>query len=163
MHAKTRRLNKSTAISDEEYRVGPGRPPKEFQFKPGQSGNPKGVRRQTPNLRLLLQRELAKKKLIKRSNGEEIVQSMSAAGIEKLVADFANGCRHARRDLLILAEQVGVDLAVGGVIADALNTALSPDDQAIVDDYFNRRLADHEQNLRDSTDPAVQRAIAESW
>ena len=28
--------------SEKEYRVGPGRPPKEFQFKPGQSGNPKG-------------------------------------------------------------------------------------------------------------------------
>ena len=24
------------------YRVGYGRPPKEYQFKPGQSGNPKG-------------------------------------------------------------------------------------------------------------------------
>jgi hypothetical protein len=25
---------------EEEYTVGPGRPPKEYQFKPGQSGNP---------------------------------------------------------------------------------------------------------------------------
>lgn len=24
------------------YKVGPGHPPKEFQFKPGQSGNPCG-------------------------------------------------------------------------------------------------------------------------
>jgi hypothetical protein len=30
--------------SDPEYRVGPGRPPKEYQFKPGQSGNPNGAR-----------------------------------------------------------------------------------------------------------------------
>ena len=28
--------------SEEEYKVGPGRPPKEYQLKPGQSGNPKG-------------------------------------------------------------------------------------------------------------------------
>jgi len=27
---------------DQEYRVGPGHPPKEYQFQPGQSGNPKG-------------------------------------------------------------------------------------------------------------------------
>ena len=31
--------------SDQEYKVGPGRPPKEYRFKPGQSGNPKGAKR----------------------------------------------------------------------------------------------------------------------
>ena len=31
-----------TGTSDQEYKVGPGSPPKEYQFKPGQSGNPKG-------------------------------------------------------------------------------------------------------------------------
>ena len=30
-----------TDPTDQDYRVGPGRPPKEHQFKPGQSGNPK--------------------------------------------------------------------------------------------------------------------------
>ena len=34
--------------SEEEYKVGPGRPPKEYQFKPGQSGNPKGAKRKEP-------------------------------------------------------------------------------------------------------------------
>jgi hypothetical protein len=38
---KSNRMNKDG--SENEYRVGPGRPPKEFQFKPGQSGNPKGA------------------------------------------------------------------------------------------------------------------------
>jgi hypothetical protein len=32
----------ATAASTEEYKVGPGRPPNEYQYKPGQSGNPKG-------------------------------------------------------------------------------------------------------------------------
>jgi hypothetical protein len=32
------------------YRVGPGRPPKEFQFKPGRSGNPKGAKRKSPSI-----------------------------------------------------------------------------------------------------------------
>src|SRR5580700_2003899 len=39
-----------TRRSDEDYRVGPGRPPKEHQFKPGQSGNPKGAKRKAPSL-----------------------------------------------------------------------------------------------------------------
>jgi hypothetical protein len=34
----------------EKYKVGPGRPPKEHQFKPGQSGNPKGAKRKPPSL-----------------------------------------------------------------------------------------------------------------
>ena len=34
-----------TETSDQEYKVGPGRPPKEHRFKPGQSGNPKGAKR----------------------------------------------------------------------------------------------------------------------
>jgi hypothetical protein len=45
--------------SDEEYRVGPGRPPREYQFKPGQSGNPKGSERKTslaPDLKAMLER-----------------------------------------------------------------------------------------------------------
>ena len=29
---------------DDGYKVGPGCPPKEYQFKPGQSGNPKAPR-----------------------------------------------------------------------------------------------------------------------
>ena len=52
----------ATALS-EEYRVGPGRPPKEYQFKPGQSGNPKGAKRKppsiAPDLKLLLERALS--------------------------------------------------------------------------------------------------------
>ena len=36
--------------SEAEYKVGPGRPPKEYQFKQGQSGNPKGRKRKEPSL-----------------------------------------------------------------------------------------------------------------
>ena len=37
-----------TATPDAEYKVGPGCPPREYQFKKGQSGNPKGARRKAP-------------------------------------------------------------------------------------------------------------------
>jgi Family of unknown function (DUF5681) len=36
--------------AEEEYKVGPGRLPKEHQFKQGQSGNPKGAKRKAPSL-----------------------------------------------------------------------------------------------------------------
>jgi hypothetical protein len=38
--------------------VGYGRPPKSSRFKPGQSGNPSGRRRGTPNVRAELEAEL---------------------------------------------------------------------------------------------------------
>src|SRR6266700_3849817 len=73
---------------DEEYRVGPGRPPKEFQFKPGQSGNPKGAKRKSPSiapdLKALFQRALGKKVRLRQGEKEQIV-TKAAAGIEQLV------------------------------------------------------------------------------
>ena len=41
------------------YEVGYGKPPKSRQFKPGQSGNPRGRRKGTRNLRTYLREELS--------------------------------------------------------------------------------------------------------
>src|SRR6266705_6302507 len=83
-----------TDRSDEEYRVGPGCPPKEFQFKPGQSGNPKGAKRKTPSiesdLKALLERALNKKVTLRQGERERIV-TKAEAGIEQLDNQFAQG------------------------------------------------------------------------
>src|SRR5215471_6422035 len=53
----------AATASNEEYKVGPGCPPKEYQFKPGQSGNPKGAKRKAPpialDLKFALERSVA--------------------------------------------------------------------------------------------------------
>jgi hypothetical protein len=102
-----------TDPSDQEYRVGPGRPPKEYQFKPGQSGNPKGARRKpksiAPDLKALFERALSGKVTLRQGEQEKIT-TKAAAGIEQLVNQFAKGDRHARRDVLALAARLGVDL-----------------------------------------------------
>jgi len=99
--------------SDQEYKVGPGRPPKEHQFKPGQSGNPKGAKRKprsfAMDLKALLEDALSKPIKLKQGQRERIV-TMAAAGMEQLVAQYAKGDRHARRDLFSLAHELGVDL-----------------------------------------------------
>jgi Family of unknown function (DUF5681) len=126
--------------SAEEYKVGPGRPPKEFQFKPGQSGNPKGAKRKppsvAPDLKLLLERALSTKVKLKQGEKEQIV-TKAAAGIEQLVNQFAKGDRHARRDLIALADKLGVDLLAGQ--RKAIQDALAPHHQAILDAYVARR------------------------
>lgn len=133
-----------TEVPEQEYRVGPGRPPKEYQFKPGQSGNPKGSKQRrtslAPDLKAMLERALSEKTRLRRGEKEQII-SKAAAGIEKLVNQFAEGDRYARRDLIILAEKLGVDLTAGQstTIARALTPPVTSDDQALVDDYVRRR------------------------
>jgi hypothetical protein len=137
--------SKTAAARDDEYRVGPGRPPKEHQFKPGQSGNPRGAKRKTqsiaPDLKAALERALNER--VKVGEREQLI-TKAAAGIEKLVNEFAAGDRHARRDLIAIAKILGVDLTAGrsGAIEKALGASLSTDDQALVDDYIRRRLAE---------------------
>jgi len=133
-----------TDPTDQEYRVGPGRPPKEYQFKPGQSGNPKGARRKprsiAPDLKALFERALSAKVTLRQGDQEKII-TKAAAGIEQLVNQFAKGDRHARRDLLALAPKFGVDLLAGqgDALEQSVATALSANEEALLDDYVRRR------------------------
>jgi hypothetical protein len=130
----------SAPTSAEEYKVGPGRPPKEHQFKPGQSGNPKGAKRKPPSmaldLKVALERALNKPVKLKQGEKERIV-TMAAAGIEQLVAQFVKGDRHARRDLIALADKLGVDLMAGQ--HQAIQEALDANHEAILLTYVQRQ------------------------
>jgi Family of unknown function (DUF5681) len=136
-------LSLNTDQADQDYRVGPGRPPKEYQFKPGQSGNPKGARRKprsiAPDLKALFERALSAKVTLRQGEREKII-TKAAAGIEQLVNQFAKGDRHARRDLLALAARFGVDLMAGQghALGQSVATALSANDEALLADYVRR-------------------------
>jgi hypothetical protein len=137
-----RRSNSAPAAqaqtSDQEYKVGPGRPPKEHQFKPGQSGNPKGAKPKAPSLApdLKASLELALSKTVTLKQGEkERIVTMAAAGIEQLVAQYAKGDHRARRDLFWLTDKLGVDL----VGRKAVEEALAANHQAILEAYVARR------------------------
>ena len=137
------RLRLKIDPSDQEYRVGPGRPPKAYQFKPGQSGNPKGARRKprsiAPDLKALFEHALSGKVTLRQGEQEKII-TKAAAGIEQLVNQFAKGDRHARRDLLALAERLGVDLVAGqgDALEQTVAAALSANDEALLADYVQR-------------------------
>ncbi len=128
------------ATSDTDYRVGPGRPPKEYQFKPGQSGNPKGAKRKPPSMALdlkaALERALNEKVKLKRGERERTV-TMATAGIEQLVAQYAKGDRHARRDLIVLSDKLGVDLIAGR--HQVIQEALVANHETILRTYVERQ------------------------
>jgi hypothetical protein len=136
-------LSLKTDPSDQDYRVGPGRPPKEYQFRPGQSGNPRGARRKprsiAPDLKHLFERALSRKVTLRQGEQKRII-TKAAAGIEQLVNQFAKGDRHARRDLLALAERLGVDLVAGhgDALEQSIVAALSANDEALLADYVRR-------------------------
>jgi hypothetical protein len=99
--------------ADEEYRVGPGRPPREFQFKPGVSGNPNGAKPKAkslvPDLKALFERALNKKTKLRRDERDEIISNLEA-GFNQLVDQFAAGDRYARRDVFYYAEKLKIDV-----------------------------------------------------
>jgi hypothetical protein len=102
-----------TAAPDAEYKVGPGCPPKEYQFPKGKSGNPGGAKPRAPSLapdlKELLEQVLAKKHTFNQL-GKKRVLTLYAAGIDRLVGQYVKGDRHARQELFALAEKVGLDL-----------------------------------------------------
>jgi uncharacterized protein DUF5681 len=67
--------------SSEPYRVGPGRPPREYQFKPGQSGNP-GGRRKTESLTAIMRRVLERE-----HQGRPIAELL----VERLIKETLSG------------------------------------------------------------------------
>jgi hypothetical protein len=130
----------STQTSEPEYKVGPGRPPKEHQFKPGQSGNPNGAKRKpkptAPDLKAALERALNESIKLKQGERERIM-TMAEAGIKQLVAQFVKGNHHARRDVIGLAKELGVDLMAGQ--QQALQEAVAANHEVILETYVARQ------------------------
>jgi Family of unknown function (DUF5681) len=153
--------------SDEGYKVGPGRPPREFQFKPGQSGNPKGGKRKpqsiAPDLKALLENALSGKVTLRQGDKERIV-TKAAAGIEQMVNQFAQGDRYARRDLIDLALTLGVDLTAdrGQANEKALEPTITADDEALVADFLKRKRGQHHHDGDELDRPDLQSDPTES-
>jgi hypothetical protein len=135
-----RRSDSAPAAGSETYKVGPGRPPREHQFKPGQSGNPKGAKRKPPSLlpdlKRLFEQALSEKVTLKQGDRERTL-TMAEAGIKQLIAQFAKGDRHARRDVFAYAEKLGIDLMAGQ--HQAIEEALDSNHEAILRTYVQRQ------------------------
>ena len=120
--------------------VGYRRPPKKYQFRKGQSGNPSGKRKRgsrAPDLKAQLERALNTAVTIQ-SGKKQKTYTKGAAGIEQLVDQFAKGDRNARRDLILLCEKLEVDLTNREALQSALEDALSAEDEALRADFVGR-------------------------
>ena len=119
--------SKEAGGAGENYKVGPGRPPREHQWKAGQSGNPKGRKRKPPSLepeiKKLLQQALNRPVKLRQGDRERSLP-MIEAGMEQLAAKIARGDLPALRLGLELAERVGLNLLTGNekALAEALGS-----------------------------------------
>ena len=127
--------------SSKSYDIGYGKPPKNHRFRRGESGNPSGKRRKAsaPDLKAQLQSALNKTVTI-RSGKHQKVMSKAAAGIDQLVDQFAAGDRNARRDLMAVAGELGIDWTAGHrqAIESALEENLAAEDEELLADFVRR-------------------------
>ena len=141
-------MRKKMAAGREPYDVGYKRPPKHSRFRKGLSGNPSGKNREVPSiadLRALLEQALNAKV---RSGASHELVTAAAAGIEQLVRQYAAGDRHARRDVLALAKEVGIDLT-GGQNKQVVVAALAAEDEQILVDFLHRHGVEPKQQAVD--------------
>jgi hypothetical protein len=128
---------RSSKSASKLYKVGYKHPPAAFRFPKGISGNPEGKRKRpkAPNLRTDLQRAL--NQTIGNGRQQKTV-SKGAAGIEHLVEQWAKGDRHARRDLIVLCDKLGIDLADRQALESAIDDTLSAEDEALLANFVQR-------------------------
>ena len=128
-----------SGASEAEYKVGPGRPPKEYQFKSGQSGNPRGRKRKEPSLlpdlKQLFESAFNQKVTVTQGERQRLL-TMWGAGMQQLAVQFAKGDRHARRDVFWIAERLGSGIVTSKKGLDGVAAA---ERQAILDAYVARQ------------------------
>jgi hypothetical protein len=90
--------------SSEPYEVGYGKPPKACQFKPGQSGNPKGRPKKSKNSATLLNLELDQRIVIQ-ENGKKRTITKREAMFKQLVNGAIAGNIHKTILVTKLSEQ----------------------------------------------------------
>jgi len=85
--------------------VGYGRPPRASQFKPGQSGNPRGRPRGSLNVATILERTLREKLVINEGGRRREITKLEAA-VKQLANKAASGDARAIQLLLGLTQAV---------------------------------------------------------
>lgn len=66
-------------MKNDDYEIGKGKPPKHHQFKPGQSGNPKGRPKGSKNVHQILSKVLNEKITITDSGKKQVVDKLEGA------------------------------------------------------------------------------------
>ena len=115
---------------DKNDDVGYGKPPKAHQFKPGQSGNPKGRPKGSPNLLKQISKHAAKKVAVIEAGAEKKMARMDVV-ISAMFNKASKGDVPAARlltNMIALATQMSADEAQTGYSDEDLRVMLAEAD-----------------------------------
>lgn len=114
-----------------EYEVGYGRPPKEYQFKPGTSGNYKGRPKKKSDFRSDLA-EIIEKEVPVNINGQYVTMSTRKAALQVLIAKALKGENTALKILINLLISQPEE-------QEEILEELSSTDSQIIQKFLNRK------------------------
>lgn len=118
---------------------GYGKPPKKHQFKPGQSGNPKGRPKGARSFKTALSKELETMLEIKEAGKAKKVSKLEAV-VKRLVTDALNGNAKALTELL---RQLNLHFEEAPDV-DPTQQPASAEDQALLARFIERAIAEKE-------------------
>ena len=127
---KTRSSQEQANGSGREYGVGYRKPPKHRQFKPGQTGNPRGRPKGAKNEATILRELLDVKKLEVRERGRARAVTVREAILLPVIEDALKG---STKSAAFILNRYG--LMVSGEIQHA---ELTGDDQAVLEAFVTR-------------------------
>ena len=119
----------------DDHEIGFGKPPRQSQFKPGLSGNPKGRPRGSKNLKTDLAEEM-QEQVVVREGGRAHKISKQRALIKAMTAKGLNGDPRSLVHTLDLVVRL-----LSSVEGDGDDTQISADDKAILEAYRARQSA----------------------
>jgi hypothetical protein len=122
---------------DDNDSVGYGRPPRAHQFKPGQSGNPKGRPKGKKNEAMMLD-ELLFQRIPVRQGGRDLRMTVIEAIFRRLAEDSLKGNIKAAGFLFNRLSAISSD--------QPQQTELMEDDQAVLQAYLKEYLSKREAN-----------------
>jgi len=118
-----------------DYEIGYGKPPKEKQFKEGQSGNSKGRSKGSKNVYTLLE-EILNQKIALKENGKDIKISKKAAMLMQLTNKAIKG--DVRAISVLFPHILTADLKMEE--KEKVLEAMNQDDKEIMQLYMSRYL-----------------------
>ncbi len=128
-----------------DHDVGFGKPPKRSQFKPGQSGNPKGRPKGSKNLKTDLEEEL-RELIVVREGGNAKMVSKQRAMLKSLTAKGVQGDSRAAAIVIDMMYRL-----LHEDEAEDSHRGPSPDDKAIIE-AFESRLRRKPDEVPEDTD-----------